>query len=110
MREYARTGAVAAVCARHARNADDSAERRAWAVATRPDLSIDATVASFRDYWVAMPGAKGTKLDWPATFRNWVRAEWANRPGGRTTAEVMEQAKRLIFPDEFDDDTPGGQP
>lgn len=27
----------------------------------------------FRDYWVAVPGAKGVKLDWLATWRNWVR-------------------------------------
>ena len=27
----------------------------------------------FRDYWTAKSGALGTKLDWPATFRNWLR-------------------------------------
>jgi len=30
-------------------------------------------LAEFRDYWTALPGAKGTKLDWQATFRNRVR-------------------------------------
>lgn len=29
--------------------------------------------AQFRDYWIAQPGQKGVKLDWPATWRNWVR-------------------------------------
>ncbi len=29
----------------------------------------------FRDYWAGVPGQRGTKLDWPATFRNWVRTE-----------------------------------
>ena len=29
--------------------------------------------AQFRDYWVAQPGAKGSKTDWLATWRNWVR-------------------------------------
>lgn len=43
--------------------------------AERPGLSIDETAARFRDYWVAQPGAKGRKLDWPATWRNWVRNE-----------------------------------
>ena len=28
---------------------------------------------NFRDYWRAVPGAKGRKLDWQATFRNWLR-------------------------------------
>ena len=27
----------------------------------------------FLDYWRAVPGAKGRKADWPATWRNWVR-------------------------------------
>ena len=27
----------------------------------------------FRDYWASQPGQRGTKLDWPATFRNWLR-------------------------------------
>lgn len=27
----------------------------------------------FRDYWVAQPGARGRKVDWDATWRNWVR-------------------------------------
>ena len=27
----------------------------------------------FRDYWSAQPGARGVKLNWLATWRNWVR-------------------------------------
>ena len=27
----------------------------------------------FRDYWRSQPGAKGVKLDWFGTWRNWVR-------------------------------------
>lgn len=27
----------------------------------------------FRDYWAAKPGRDGTKLDWDATWRNWLR-------------------------------------
>jgi hypothetical protein len=33
-------------------------------------LSLD-----FRDYWVAVAGSKGVKLDWGATWRRWVRKE-----------------------------------
>jgi len=29
----------------------------------------------FRDYWVGVAGARGVKLDWDATFRNWLRAD-----------------------------------
>ena len=35
---------------------------------------------SFRDYWTAQPGQKGVKLDWDATWRNWVRREIERRP------------------------------
>ena len=27
----------------------------------------------FRDYWLSVSGSKGVKLDWQATWRNWVR-------------------------------------
>ena len=30
-------------------------------------------LAKFRDYWKAVPGQKGIKLDWDATWRNWLR-------------------------------------
>jgi hypothetical protein len=41
----------------------------------RPDLVPIEVAARFRDYWIAQPGAKGRKVDWPATWRNWVRNE-----------------------------------
>jgi hypothetical protein len=34
---------------------------------------IEMDLLKFRDYWAAVPGARGVKLDWEATFRNWVR-------------------------------------
>lgn len=43
--------------------------------AERPDLDPDAVAARFRDYWHGIPGAKGRKLDWAGTWRNWVRNE-----------------------------------
>lgn len=44
-----------------------------WAMTERTDIAIGAEVERFRDYWIAQPGAKGVKLDWSATWRNWVR-------------------------------------
>lgn len=40
------------------------------------------TAEVFRDYWLGVPGAKGCKADWDATWRNWVRREDGMRPGG----------------------------
>lgn len=52
-----------------------SAEEVAFCKAERPDLNPATTASRFRDYWIAQPGAKGRKTDWPATWRNWVRNE-----------------------------------
>lgn len=41
----------------------------------RADLAPLDVADRFRDYWIAQPGAKGRKLDWSATWRNWVRNE-----------------------------------
>jgi hypothetical protein len=35
--------------------------------------SPDAAWAEFRDYWIGVPGQRGTKLDWSATWRNRIR-------------------------------------
>lgn len=42
-------------------------------------------LAKFRDHWKAAPGQRGVKLDWDATWRNWVRnARPAAKPPART--------------------------
>jgi hypothetical protein len=33
----------------------------------------ETELAKFRDYWIAKPGKDALKLDWDATWRNWVR-------------------------------------
>lgn len=38
-----------------------------------PHLDLKAIHVEFCDYWRAIPGAKGRKLDWDATWRNRVR-------------------------------------
>lgn len=57
---------------------------RSWGLAAQrlcPGLTADRIreiAEEFRDYWVALPGAKACKLDWEATWRNWVRKEGRN--------------------------------
>jgi hypothetical protein len=48
-----------------------SAATIAWCQQQRVDGL--AHVDEFRDYWIALPGAKGVKLDWDATFKNRIR-------------------------------------
>jgi len=63
-------------------------------------LDAGAVGAKFRDYWIAQPGAKGRKLDWDATFRNWCRREAENRkpaqPIKTSQWTVAEQNDRLV--------------
>ncbi len=48
-----------------------------WAKVERPDLNPAEVAARFADHWHAKPGKDGRKLDWLATWRNWVRGERA---------------------------------
>lgn len=65
----------------------------AWASKERPDLDQRITLERFCDYWHAVPGSKGLKLDWDGTFRNWVRVERAGSKPKEIDFEAM--AKRI---------------
>jgi DNA-binding MarR family transcriptional regulator len=41
-------------------------------------------LSKFRDHWKAQPGQRGVKLDWNATFRNWMRNARIPTNGQRT--------------------------
>jgi hypothetical protein len=45
-----------------------------FCVEQRPELNPTKTFDQFKDYWIAQAGQKGVKLDWFATWRNWVRS------------------------------------
>lgn len=50
----------------------------AWALQEQPTWTPEhagKVAASFRDYWIAKPGKDGRKIEWEATWRNWVRKE-----------------------------------
>lgn len=53
------------------------ADERNWCVSARADLCPHTVADKFRDYWLGVPGARGRKTDWPATWRNFVRSERA---------------------------------
>jgi len=68
---------------------DDS--MRAW-YRENIGASINGVVEheKFCDYWKAVPGVRGQKVDWPATWRNWMRtaSERAPRRPGADLAPV----------------------
>jgi hypothetical protein len=59
-----------------------------WANKERPDLNAAQVADQFKDYWIAQPGQKGTKLDWEATWRNWVRNTKLTKPNPADIARV----------------------
>jgi hypothetical protein len=44
----------------------------------------DQELLKFHDYWKAQPGQRGTKLDWDATWRNWIRNARGSQNNGKT--------------------------
>lgn len=72
----------------------------AWAQTERGwTRDVAETVsAQFKDYWVAAPGQKAVKLDWKATWRNWVRE--SKRPSGDYVGgarkEMTTEEKRAV--------------
>lgn len=58
----------------------------------RPDLDPSKTAERFADYWRAKPGAQGRKLDWLATWRNWVRNERAPHGSGHLSRAAENAA------------------
>ena len=50
-----------------------TAEMKAWAAVEVPGLDVVAHTREFVDHWRAESGAKASKLDWLATWRNWMR-------------------------------------
>lgn len=64
-----------------------------WARIQAPDVDVTKALAEFCDYWRAIPGARGRKTDWPATFRNRLR-----ELQGRARARPMPAATRRAGP------------
>jgi len=55
-------------------------------------LGVVGEVEKFRDYWISQPGQKGLKLDWSATWRNWVRRAAENiRPIAKPSVEAIPE-------------------
>jgi len=72
-----------------------------WAefcVKQRPELIAFEVWEKFRDYWISQPGQKGIKLDWFATWRNWVRNTTAPKPKFADIARVTVPSKNLPDP------------
>ena len=72
----------------------------------------------FRDYWRGVPGSRGVKLDWPGTWRNWIRRTAENAPKSRgqplptrqrgpSFADLMRDLTNAERSDDFTGDAAG---
>jgi len=62
----------------------------AWAKDNHPLIEVDHEAAQFRDYWLA---SGGTKLDWDAAFRTWIRRA---RPMGATRSSAARPTSAAL--------------
>ena len=71
-----------------------SAEWAEFCKEKRPDLVPREVFDSFRDYWIAKAGQAGVKLDWDATWRNWVRSQKSTSFKPQTQLTVPSRPER----------------
>lgn len=71
-----------------------------WALMENQTLTHESVLKAaeqFKDYWIAMPGQRGVKLDWCATWRNWIRRLGSSPPARSERFDglsyVMRQAR-----------------
>lgn len=59
--------------------------------AERPDIDLRLETAKFRDFWRAKTGRDATKLDWDATYRNWIRNARSSNGFGQRNEPVRHR-------------------
>lgn len=74
------------------------ADRQAARSEGMPEAEIDRTAAKFRDFWSAKAGAAGVKLDWPATWRNWVRSDCERRGWAPVATAALSEPEARASP------------
>jgi hypothetical protein len=75
-----------------------TAEMRTWAATEAPHVDLEHATREFCDYWRSIPGQRGRKLDWVATWRNRIReCEGKSRThlNGKSRESVSERFERI---------------
>lgn len=77
---------------------------RHWAVTNAAFIDVDRETQNFVDYWTAKGGKDATKLDWPATWRKWMRTQSDRVPVWKRDQPAAAEPKRFVPPYEGDPD------
>jgi len=75
-------------------NFEIPAQWLAWASAKNPQIDAALEAEKFVDYWKAKPGKDGFKLDWEATWHNWIRN--ARQQGSVVAVPLVAAGARCI--------------
>ena len=80
-----------------------------WAKAKAPGIDLGIETEKFINYYVALSGQRATKIDWPATWRNWILNA---RPaqGQRMDHSARGLAKGMALLQEYDAQQQQDQP
>lgn len=78
-------------------------DMRAWVTAEGiTPAQARASTARFVDYWRAKPGKDGRKLDWIATWRNWLRRDHDNANGHKPSTTDQKVTATLALADRLE--------
>lgn len=72
-----------------------------------PGIDLKAEHRKFIDYWTAKPGKDGIKLDWDATWRNWIRSARAPNNNGSQRPHKMRTLAELAAAELANESTKG---
>ena len=59
--------------------------------------ALEQEILKFHDYWKAQPGQRGLKLDWDATWRNWIRNAKGNTANGQRSFDTPRRSASSDF-------------
>lgn len=71
-----------------------------WAISMISERSVRLEADKFRDYWTSKAGKDAAKLDWEATWRNWVRSA-AERQTNLPKQSPDPKSERRAFIEKF---------
>jgi uncharacterized protein YdaU (DUF1376 family) len=66
----------------------------------KPDMTDEwfkSVAHKFKDYWIAKSGKDATKVDWLATWRNWIRREVENAKTGSGAKKSYGEQRSELF-------------
>jgi hypothetical protein len=81
-----------------------TSEMAAWARDRAPSVDGRLETEKFVNYWTAKAGSGATKLDWPATWRNWILTAASKSPNLRAVSGGYQPWRNPAHQDAYDEE------